>query len=81
VAISTAAQFGALLTCSETFAVEFHAFGVAAVAGLFLCNFVWLFRKVHYFIFKFKLYPDISGQFFNQVQQFMILCITQSANL
>lgn len=80
VAVCATAELGALLACSEALAVEFHAFRVAAVAGLFLCHFVWLLRKVHYFIFKFKLYPDLSGQFLNQVQQFMLLCITQSAN-
>jgi len=80
VAVNATTEFGALSPCCEALAVEFHAFRVAAVARFFLFNFVWLLRKVHYFIFKFKSYPDIIGQFLNQVQQLMIFFITQSAN-
>ena len=39
-AVNTAAVFIAWYACSEALAVEFHAFGVAAVADFFLHAFL-----------------------------------------
>jgi hypothetical protein len=57
VAVAAAAGFVAFLTGCETLAVELHAFGVAAVAGFLIAALFWFVDGVHYFIFKFKLYP------------------------
>jgi hypothetical protein len=58
VAVSAPAQTVALLPCRKALAVELHALGVSAVAVLLLNRFLPSFSRIHYFIFKFKLYLD-----------------------
>ena len=57
VAVGAPAEAVALLSGGEALAVELHAFGVAAVAVLLFSGFICFLGRIHYFIFKFKLYP------------------------
>jgi len=55
-AVTTTAEFGALLSCCKALAVEFHALGIAAVTNSFFLLFFGPVTGIHSFIFKFKLY-------------------------